>query len=879
MAAMFETEWAETRKRGRPALVRLALRATKDLVVNGTAARFASLGAQARGRRGRSTHRMWGGGDMGMHDVVLTIRRMARARLFVTVTLGTLTVGLGMFAVVYTTVEKVLLEPMPYSDAGDLYYVWRDYGTIRDQPRGALPGTDILDLQAAGGVIESVVALQPFLGGVFSAGEDADAMEISAVVTSPGLFEMLGVEPALGRVFGPDDAGPGPFTMVLTHELWTRLGADPEIVGGDVSLNGRPHTVIGVLPSGFDFVRADANNPPQRADAYTNLRVSLTDPSPNLADYSALIRARPGTSPEIVGAAVEAVGGGVDARDFEGRGLRLYAVGLHADLVEDVRPALLMIGAAGVVLALMLMVNLASVLLARASQREHELAVSRAMGATRTATARGLLLEGTLLGLAGGGLGALAGIWGTRALVSLMPSDFPRREAVLLDWNVGLAVVGIGVLLGLLAATAPALWAARASLPSLLASSAVRGGGGHGRMRRGMIAAQIALSLVLLNSGASVVRSFERLLEADPGFRSEGVLTVLVRTPPVFIPNAQVIAFQDRVADAFANVPGVTRVSAAAALPLTELTTFEPTSIELPDAPGNTGDPERDAVLTDVIGVRAGYFEVMGMRLVAGRTFDASPQDAVPEAVIDESFARRFFPGQNPVGQPMVRRPTPEGETQPGGPIIVGVVQQARIYDVHQDGRPQVYMRNSNQFFQRPLYYVIATERDPESLVPELRSALRSVDPRVAMGEPRTMDDIVASALRQERAGAVLISAFALGAVLLVTMGIFGVVAGSVTRRHHELAVRLTVGADHRRVLRLILQEAGRLVVVGVLIGIPGIYATSGLLRGALVGISPSDPLTLVAVSVTLTLVTLATGYVAARRVLKIDPAEVLQAG
>jgi ABC-type antimicrobial peptide transport system permease subunit len=221
----------------------------------------------------------------------------------------------------------------------------------------------------------------------------------------------------------------------------------------------------------------------------------------------------------------------------------------------------------------------------------------------------------------------------------------------------------------------------------------------------------------------------------------------------------------------------------------------------------------------------------------------------------------------------------PVGQQMLGGVTVIGVVGQARIYDVHQDGRPQLYMRNSNQFFQRPLYYVIATQRDPETLVPELRSALRSVDPRIAMGEPRSLDEIVQAALRQERAGAVLISAFALGAVLLVTMGIFGVVASSVTRRHHELAVRLTVGADHRRVLRLVLGDAGRLVVVGVLLGLPGIYATSGLLRGSLVGISPSDPLTLVVVSVKLALITLATGYVAARRVLKIDPAQMLQVG
>ena len=335
-----------------------------------------------------------------LRDAVLVLRRAKRAPLFVGVAMTTLTIGLGMFAVVYTVVEKILLEPLPYRDADDLYFVWRDYWPIQDRRRVALPGTDIVELQKVGGVIEDAVALQAFLGGVFSWNESEDPMEISTIVTAPGLFEMLGVQPALGRVFAPDDAGPeAPFTMVLTHELWNRLGADRDTIGKEVRLNGRPHTVIGVLPRDFHFVSNDADGPAQQPDAYSNLRVSLTDPSPNLADYSALIRARPGTPAEAVAAAVDAVGRIVDARDFDGRGLKLYPVGVKADLVARVRPALLALAAAGAVLALMLTVNLASVLLARAAQREHEFAVSRALGANDVAVTRGTLLEGAYLGL------------------------------------------------------------------------------------------------------------------------------------------------------------------------------------------------------------------------------------------------------------------------------------------------------------------------------------------------------------------------------------------------------------------------------------------------------------------------------------------------
>ena len=695
-------------------------------------------------------------------------------------------------------------------------------------------------------------------------------MEASVIVTAPGLFEMLGVAPALGRTFTPDDAGPDkPFTIVLTHELWTTLGENRAIIGTDVLLNGRPHTVIGVLPASFDFVRNDAEGPPQRAVAFSNLRVKITDPSPNQPEYSVLIRARAGASPDAVAAAVAAVGRIVDARDFAGRGVQLYATGLKADLVARVRPALLTLAAAGVLLALMLMVNLASVLLARAAQREHEYAVSRALGADGAAVARGTLLEGAWLGLAGGACGALAGAWGVRALVAVAPLDLPRGASLVFDWRDAVVVIGAGVLLGLLAAVAPAVWAARSSLATLLASSAVRGGGGHGRLRRGMVVAQVALSLVVLNSGALVVRSFEQLLQADPGFRPEGVYTVRVRTPVVFFPNNEVVPFQDRVAAALASVPGVTRVGAATVLPLTATTTYSPLTITVPGAPGNTGDAAQDAVLTDVIGTRAGYFEVMGMRLVAGRTFDAAAPPAVGEAVIDTAFARRFFPGADPLG---AKVPIDGLEL-----TVVGVVQQARLFDVHQDGRPQLYARIAGGAFFRALFYVIATPRDPQSLLPDLRAAVRNVDARVAVGDARSMDEIVGNALRQQRTGAALISAFALGALLLAAMGIFGVIAGAVTRRHHELAVRLAVGADYRNVLRLVVREAALLVGVGVLIGVPGIYAAGGLIRGALVGVSPSDPSTIIVVVLGLALVTLASGYIASRRVLHIDPAELLR--
>jgi putative ABC transport system permease protein len=840
---------------GKIHLVALWFRALVDSLRNGAAERVRPAASWRRA------------GDWG-RDIELVRRRLARCPIFAATTIGTLTIGLGMFAVVYTAVQKVLIDPMPYKDPGDLYYVWRDYGPIADLKRGALAGTDITELQKTNAIIEGGAGLQPFLGGIFSLREGAEPMEIAVTWTSPNLFHLLGVAPALGRSFAPDEVGPGRGqVMVLTHHLWRRLGADPGIVGTDVRLQGRPFTVIGVLPPDFTFVRNDAAAPSQRVDAYTPFEVDLARTNPQNAVYAGLIRARHGASPNVVAAAVDAVGRTIDERDFNSRGLKLYPVGLKADVISRIRPALVVLGAAGLVLVFMLMVNLASVLLARAAQHEHEVAVSRALGANTIAVVRSTLLEGGLLGIAGGALGTLAAVWGAHALVALAPLDLPRREAIALDWRIGGTVIAVGGLLGVLAAAAPAAWAARASLSSLLAGSAVRGGGGQGRWRRGMIVAQVGLSLVLLCSGALVMRSFERLLRADPGFRPDGVFTVRVRTPPEFFPNiSEAIAFQDRVQQVLAAIPGVTGASAASALPLTATASYE--RITIPGASGNTGDAERDKLLTDIIAVRANYVEVMGIRLLAGRTFTESRQNGVNEAMIDSAIARRFFPESNPLGATI--------HLYEQSFTIVGVVNQARLYDVHADGRPQILVR-AEDLGVRPLFFVMRTTREPHSLLPDVRSALRRIDRRVPVGEARAMNDIVQGSLTPQAIGGSLISAFAIGALLLAAMGLFGVVSGSVTRRRHELAVRLVLGADHGRVLRLVMKEGALLVMAGLLIGAPGIYMANGLIRGLLVGVSPADPLTLLAAALGLLLVTMAACYVPSRRALRIEPAQLLR--
>jgi putative ABC transport system permease protein len=402
----------------------------------------------------------------------------------------------------------------------------------------------------------------------------------------------------------------------------------------------------------------------------------------------------------------------------------------------------------------------------------------------------------------------------------------------------------------------------------LLRNTAVRGGGGHGRMRRAMVVVQVALSLVLLSTGGLVVRSFERLLRADPGFEPSGLLTMRIPIPSqLYAEAADGIAHQNRLQAELLTLPGVTGVSAADALPLSA--GANQTSIEIPGAPGNTGDPEHDRPLVDYIGTRADYVEVMGIRVLMGQAFENARRSDVREALIDNVLADLLFPGANPLGAKI-----PFGD--PDTLTIVGVVQQARLYDVHQDSRGQLFVR-AEDWGYRTLSFVVRAERNPESLIPEVRAVVRRIDPRLAVAEVRPMTEIVGDSLRQQRISAVLIAGFSIGALLLAAMGLFGVVSASVTRRRHEIAVRLALGAGNGNVLRLVLGEGTRLILLGVLIGVPGTYFAGRAISSVLVGVSPSDPVTLSAVGLGLAAVALAACYMPARRVLRIEPAQSLR--
>lgn len=854
---------AALRRGGVLALGGVWMSALGDGLRNGVGERLRpAVGWRRSGNWGRDTER--------------AIRRLVRAPIFTASMVGTLTVGLGAFAVVYAVVDKVLIEPLPYERPDDLYYVWRNYGWF-DLKRGWLGGTDVLALQEAGGVIEGAAALRRgnvTLSTARSGAEGGDPEEISVIAASPNFFSLLGVRPILGRGFAPNEEGPEALNVVvLSYDLWQRrFGGERDVIGREIRLNGSPMTVIGVMGPDFHFVRHSSLGSPEGADAYGPLAVRLKDTQPGAGSYAGLVRARPGTSPAQVAAAVDAVGLMVDRRDFESRGLRLWPIGLREDLVAGVRPALVVLGAAGTLLVLVLAINMANLLLVRAAQRDQEFAILRALGANPAALLRATLLEAGILGLLGGACGALAAWWGTRALVALAPTDLPRRESIAVDWKVAAVVLAVGTLLGLLAGLAPALWTTRNRLSTMLREAAVRGGGGQSAMRRTMVVAQVALSLVLLTAGGLVARSFEGLLRARPGFDPAGVLTL--RVPPIrshYPSDTAISELHGRLQRELAAIPGVKSVGGVSALPLTA--DASQSTFAFPGAPGNTGDRDHDRPLIDYMSVRGRYLEALGIRLLSGRGFsEGTDRAALREVLIDRQIAEQFFPTGSPLGY---RMPIDDGKDSL---TVVGVVDHARMYDVHKDGRPQLYFRDEFDT-DRALSFALRTDRDPESLVPEVREVVHRLDPQLAVAEVRTMDEIVDETLRQPRVSAVLLAGFSLGALLLAAMGLYGVVAGSVNRRRHEMAVRLALGAEQRRVVRLVLREGAVLVALGLLVGAPGIYLAGHAIAGVLVGVSPFDPLTLGAVASGLAAVALFACWVPARRVAGIDPARSLREG
>jgi predicted permease len=857
MRATFDDRCSAAAKRGLLPLAAVSLRGVLDSIGSGLAERLRRNDPmKAAPPSPRSPRRRYAMTSI-LDDFKRAARRLRRAPLFTASVVLTIAIGMGSFVSIYSIADNVLWEAMPYRDPERLAYIWRDY-TWFDISRGWAGGVEVLAMREHADAIEDVATLRS--GSVnLSARDGGEPQELRVIVASANFFDLLGVQPAIGRGFAPgEDVEGAPLRVVLGHELWRqRYGGDEGIVGETIYLDDEPAEVIGVMPASFHFAMHASLATPSSGAAYINMRFDLSGITGG--SLAALARVQEGVSRQVVQDQLDAVIAPIDRDIFGGRGLRIWPAYLHEDLVQNVRPALLAIVAAATFMLLLLCINLATLLLARATRRSHEMAVSAALGAGRGALLRDCLAESLMLTLGGGAIGLLLARWGT-AVVAGTATDLPRRYAIGVDGSVALVALAVALLLGVAAGIAPALRATRTDM-----ASALRRAGGRvtgGRAPGAMVVAQVAISLVLLAGAGVLARSFLYLMRSDPGFDARGVLTVRVPITENRHPDEHsLVAFFTDVRRAVAGLPGVESVGGTNALPLTRATSQ--TDVSFPASPVNPGD-ELAAPLVDYFSVTPGYFRSLRVPLVTGRDFgEGDGANTPPVAIVDDTVAQYFFPGEDIVGRTMVF----DGEER----TVVGVVDQPRLYDIHRDDRGQVYLPLAQQP-RSALSLAIRTSRDPGLLAAEVRRIVQSIEPDQPLADFRTMQEVVDTSLNGERLSLGLISAFAAGALLLATLGLYGVVANTVAGRTREMGVRMALGADAARVQALVVGGGMRLVLLGGALGLAGSLLTARFLASLLVGVEPSDPLTLAGAATVMAVVTFIACYVPALRASRVDP-------
>ncbi len=796
-----------------------------------------------------------------------SFRRLLRAPVFTMVSVLTIGVGIGAFTSMFGLVETVLLERMPYERPDDVAWVWRNY-SWNNFPRGWLGGPDIIGLREQDQVFEQVAVLQSGSITITDA-DQSNPRRVRAIFSSHEFFDLLGVPPVLGRGFVPEDDDPNAnLVVVLGYNFWkNQYAADPSIVGQTIYLSNQASTVVGVTAENFHFVAHRSLADPVGADIYTNYRVDLTQTSPGSGSFAGLALLRPEVSPDQLEAALAAAAE-VSDNFFDNKGLRLWAIRLQTELTEKARPALMALVGSAAFLLLILSANLATLLLGRASVRERELGIRAALGASKGRIFSSVLGESLIIGVLGGAIGVALAYSGTNLIVSLAPENLPRISEVGVDGSILIVAALVTFGMAFAAGLAPALQGMRGSMTSVLKEGGSRSGGSlrGARMRSVLVAVQVALSLMLLVGAGLVAQAFAGLLRQDPGFDPSSTLTFRVPLPSATYDAQGAKNFHQQLVERLENMPGV---RAAGAVTIVSLTgTTSQTGVGFPGAEGNTGDADQDRPLIDWFRVTPGYFRSAGLRLLAGRSFDASDSERGTSVIIDDVLARRFFPNSSPVG----RQAAFLGDTA----TIVGVIDQPRFYNVHSDDRGQVYISFAS-IPTRTMSYAVRTEIDPNTLIGATRQALREMDPAVPMSEIRTLESIVKDSLGKQRLSLTLLGGFALGALLLATLGIYGVVANSVVRRTQEMGVRMALGADAGRVLRMVLGQGLRLVGVGAVVGLLGAVATSRLLTGVMVGVDAGNPLVYALVAMGLVAVAAAASYLPARRATRIDPIEALR--
>ena len=801
-----------------------------------------------------------------LQDLRYAVRMLLKNPGFTLVAVLTLAFGIGANTTIFSIVSNVLLKPLPYSNPEGLVKVWSRFtgiGLPNDLNWFSAP--EFRDLREQNRSFSDVAVIG---GDNYSLGLSGNPLSVSGSPVSPSLFTILGVTPKLGRTFAPDEAEKGrDAVVVLGYGLWQRaFGADPQIVGRDLLINGRSCRVIGVMPQGFEY--------PARAEIWTPQVFVPDDFSPNNRGshgYEVLARLKPGVSFAQARADMEAVSKSIIERNrdypYERFNFALILHPLLEETVGDVKASLwILMGAVGFVL-LLVCANVAGLLLVRATARQKEIAVRAALGAGMRRIVRQLLSESILLSLIGGLLGLALTPLLLNVVVTLSASALPRVVSTGIDARAlvftFLIAVGTGVVFGL----APALDAGRGVHYEILKEGGRTGSEGRlsQRLRRVFVAAEAALAVLLLAGSGLLLRSFVKLLAVDPGFRPEGVLTLQVSLPDAkYNKPEQSATFFRELVTRVQHLPGVQAAGAISLLPLVGQSNSGTTTVDTRAVPPEEASPEADwRVATP------GFFQAMGISLISGRYFEERDADAAaPVAIIDETMAHTYWPNEDAVGKRIKL-----GGAQSTRPwmTIVGVVGHVRYRTLEARSRVQIYWPEA----QRPtgsMGLAIRAAGNPASLAPAVQKIVLDLDAQQPVDRVLTMQELMADSLARRRLTLSLLAAFASGAILLAALGIYGVTAYMVTQRQQEIGVRMAIGASRADVLKLIVKQGMSLMLAGLGAGLVLSLGLTWILGSLLFSVRPYDPLVLSGAAAALAFVALVACSLPAWRATRVDP-------
>ncbi len=801
-----------------------------------------------------------------VQDLRYALRGIARRPGFTAIVVATLALGIGANAAIFSVVNGILIRPLPYEDPDRIAYF------RHEEPYSSVSEPEFVDYQRD---IKAFARLAAFTRTDANlTGDVGEPERVFVARVSDGFFDILGVRPVAGRFFTREEDKPGtPPVVVIGHGLWQRrFAGDPGIVGRKIMINGTPRTVVGVMPAHFD-------TPSPRVQVWTPLRLKLDSLWTRNNHYLELVgRLAPGATFAQASATATALGKRW-ARDypdiyFPSKPLLPHLLPIRDELVGATRPYLLaLLGAVGFIL-LIACVNVANLLLARGEGRRKELAIRTALGASRRRVVAQLLTESGLLAVIGGAIGLFVAWMGVRLLVRAAPSSIPRLEEIRVDGWVLAFTAAVSLATGLIFGLVPALRAATSDT-----SESLKEGGktsGHGAMRRaraGLVIAEVALAMVMLTGAGLLVRSLRTLQQTDIGFDPSHTLTMRLALPVRQYDDARAVQLFRDLTTRIEALPGVRSAAAMGWTPMVDGGARWSIQVD-----GKVVKTIAEAPSPLPAHVTPDFFKTLGIRILRGRAFtDADRLDAPMVAVVNEAMVRALWPGQDPIGHTIRMF-----NDQAPWVTVVGLARDMQSSGIRESVPPTMffpYAQAGKSAYYTPLVMTLAirTIGDPLSVAAPARQVLRALDRNVPISDVRTMDDVVGGSIASRRFSTALLTGFASLALLLAGIGIYGVIAYGVSQRTYEIGLRMALGAQRERVIRLVMTEGLRLTFVGVVIGMAGGLAVARLIRSLLVGVGVVDVPTLVVVAVVLLGVTVAASAVPARRAMKVSPTEALR--